>query len=111
MSNVFALAIDDLFADANLAVAAVYTPAAGPAASVRAMTHRAEETGARLHGTMVRLSAAAQETALRVQIRKAEVAAPARGDSVTIDGITHPVLRVELDDAGLVWHLGLGQPA
>lgn len=112
MTDAFTQAIADVYADENVTVAATYTPAAtGVAAAVRVVRLRADEVGGRLHGNMVRLSAPAQETALRVTVPKAAVAAPARGDTVAIEGQVYPVIRFDLDGSGLVWRLGLGQPA
>ena len=100
VTSVFASAIDDLFADPNLGLDAVYRAGgADPGLPVRVMLRRPDRIDA--FGE-TRLVAA---TTL-VDIRVAEIAAPEEGDSVVMGGETFIVQGQPLRDAErLVWTL------
>ena len=106
--SVFASAIDDLFADPNLALDAVYyAGGVDLGVPVRVMLRRPDRIGALAHSAPfghaeTRLAAA---TTL-VDIRVAEVAAPTQGDALVIGGETFIVQGQPLRDAErLVWTL------
>lgn len=96
--SVFASAIDDLFADPNLALDAVFRAGAtGADVPVRVMLRRPDRIG---EFAETRLAAA---TTL-VDIRTAQAAAPAEGDAIVIGGETFMVQGQPLRDAErLVW--------
>ncbi|HXF89418.1 MAG TPA: hypothetical protein VNK48_13775 [Xanthobacteraceae bacterium] len=97
--NVFAQAIDDLFADPNLAADAVYLPEVGEPVSVRVITRRPDRVlefgDARLHA----------ETAV-FELRTSEVPNPRPGDRLDV-GSGLFVIQGEpvRDSARLIWTL------
>jgi hypothetical protein len=93
----FAAAVDALFADPNLARAAVYEPAEGDPFPVRVIARRADaitEFGeARLWSETTRFD-----------VRTSEVATPRAGDRLIIDGTTYSVQgEPTRDRERLVW--------
>ena len=95
----FVSAINALFADSNLAVDAVYTPAGGDPLTVRVVARRPDEiTGfgdTRVHAAIAIFD-----------VRVAEVAAPAAGDTLAIGGDTYLVQGEPVKDRdGLIWRL------
>jgi hypothetical protein len=97
--TVFAAAVDALFADPNLGLAATYEPADGDTFPVRAIARRADaitEFGeARLWSETTRFD-----------VRVSEVAAPRPGDRVVIDGTAYSVQGEPVRDRErLVWTL------
>ena len=106
--SVLAEAIDDLFADPNLGLTATYTPPGGVAQAVTALLRRAETADGAFLGPGLRLSSAAQAAAVIAEIRRGEIAAPAKGAAIVVEGIAYTVTEVpELDPARLVWRLPL----
>jgi len=99
--SIFAIAIETLFGDPNMARDAVYTPAGGAPVLIRVVTRRADEiTGfgeARLWS----------ETT-RVDLRVAEVADPRPGDRVEIGGEAFLIQGEPVRDRErLVWTVDL----
>lgn len=81
--------------------AATYTPQAGAPVAVTVVLDQPVETAGvgALRGRV---------PATRIRLRKSEVAAPKRGDSVTIAAQTYKVESAPVLDAeGLVWTVGL----
>ena len=97
----FAMALDALFADGNIAREAVYTTEGGAPQLIRVVTRRADDIAsfgdARLWS----------ETT-RVDLRVAEVANPHPGDRIEIDGDAFLIQGEPVRDRErLVWTLGL----
>ena len=96
--SVFAEAIDDLFADPNLAVDAVYTPPDGDGIACRIMLRRPDETaefgGAKLVvGSVV------------IEVRASEISAAAKGGTFTVGDVAYTVSAVprQPDPDRLIW--------
>ncbi|MFO1156630.1 MAG: hypothetical protein U1E43_07625 [Rhodospirillales bacterium] len=100
MGNVFADAIEAIFADPNLAVDAVYRAGgAGDGIALRAVVTRPDRVG---DWGESRIAAAT----CVVKVRVADVAAPAPADTVTIAGETLVVLATPLRRAArLIWEM------
>jgi len=98
MIDVLEAAVDDLFADPNLARDAVWRPGGiGDGIPVRVITRRPDRE--------VEFGDIAVHTATAVfEVRVAEVPAPAAGDTITLDGETFVVQGEPLRDAErLIW--------
>ncbi|MGD9506947.1 MAG: hypothetical protein AB7I59_04475 [Geminicoccaceae bacterium] len=96
--SAFAQAIDDLFADPNFAVDAVYTLPDGEGVPCRIMLRRPDETvefgGSKLVvGSVV------------VEVRPSEVAAPAKGGTFTVGDAVYTIRAVpkKPDPDRLIW--------
>ena len=99
--NAFSGAIDDLFADGNLAVTLLYQPVGGEARPLRALVRRPDRD---VEFTDITVWTA---TAL-VEVQRADVPAPAAGDFITLDGDTLVVQGEPKTDADrLVWTLDM----
>jgi len=98
--RIFAVAIDALFADPNLGVDAVYRAGgADPAVPVRVILRRPDRVGAFGDARIV-----AETTVF--DLRVAEVATPAEGDTLEVSGATYVVQGEPLRDAErLVWSI------
>ena len=99
MTSAFALAVDVLFADPNLARAARYEPADGDPFPVRVIARRADAItdfgDARLWSETTRFD-----------VRVSEVAAPRPGDRLVVDGDNFVVQGEPVRDrVRLVWTL------
>ena len=101
--SVFADAIDDLFADPNLAVDAVYTPPGGEGVACRIMLRRPDETvefgGSKLVvGSVV------------IEVRASEVSAPAKGGTFTVGDGVYAITAVPRlpDTERLIWRCEAG---
>ena len=96
--DAFAAAIDDLFADPNIARAAVWRAGGvGGGIPVRVVTRRPDKVVG--FGD----SRAILPTML-VEMRRSEVSAPASGDTVEIEGTTFEIIAAPtLDSLRLVW--------
>lgn len=93
----FATAIDDLFADPNIAADAIYTPAGSDPMTARVIARRPDEIvgfgDARIHTATIAFD-----------VRVSEVPAPVEGDTFTIGGETYVVQGEPVRDAErLVW--------
>lgn len=100
-----------VFFDADdFALAATYTPASGPAVAVTVLDWKPDMAGP-LGTPGFALSPAAADAARLVWLRRDEVAAPARGATLTIDGAAYPVRDVITSQDGQIWQLALGKPA
>jgi hypothetical protein len=93
----FAAAIDDLFADPNIASDAVYTPTGGDPMTVRVIARRPNEIvgfgDTRIHAS----------TAM-FDVRVSEVPAPAEGDALEIGDDTYVIQGEPVRDRdGLIW--------
>lgn len=95
----FDVAIDTAFADPNQGLDGTYTPTGGSAVGVRVVLRDWTASG-EAGGITVR------QAGLQAQVRRSEVAAPAKGDALTVDGTAYVVLSARLDMAG-VWQLGI----
>ena len=99
MGSVFRTAINDLFADPNLARGAIYAPADGAPFPVRVIARRPD--------TVTEFGEARlwSETT-RFDLRVAEVPTPQRGDRLVLDGETFVVQGEPVRDGErLVWTL------
>lgn len=97
----FTAAIDALFGDPHLSVAATYTPAAGSPVAVRVIWSKSDEVW---HGLQTGLVA----PKLVADLRVSDVADPAEDDTIEIGGTTYTVDGApRRDREGLVWKLGL----
>ena len=97
MTTVFSAAIDVLFTDPNLSVAATFSP--GGAA--RIVWSKPDEVW---HG----LGTGTVAPKRVAEVRVSEIAAPSEGDTVAIDGTTYTIDGVPRRDIdGLVWKFGL----
>ena len=96
-----AMALDALFADANIARDAVYTPEGGAPRLVRVVTRRADEiTGFR--------EARVWSETTRIDLRVAEVPEPRPGDRIEIDGDAFLIQGEPVRDRErLVWTVDL----
>ncbi len=99
--RILAQAVDDLFADANLAADAVFLPAGGEPVSVRAIARRPDRVvdfgDARLHA----------ETAI-LEVRVSEVPNPRPGDRIEIAHETFVIQGEPIRDRErLVWTVDL----
>jgi hypothetical protein len=96
--NAFAAAIDALFADPNLAVDALYrADGADPGIPVRVIVRRPDRIGD-FGETRI-----ASETAT-FDVRTAEIAGPAEGDTLDVDGVTYVIQGTPVRDAErLIW--------
>ena len=98
VATVFAAAIDALFADPNLGLNAVYRAGgADPGVTVRAIVRRPDRAGDFGETRIV------AET-LTIDIRASEIAAPAEGDTIAVDGSTYVIQGEPIRDAEwLIW--------
>ena len=99
--SIFALVIETLFGDPNMAQDAIYTPTGGTPTLIRVVSRRADEiTGfgdARLWS----------ETT-RIDLRVGEVPAPRPGDRIEIDGDAFLIQGEPVRDCErLVWTVNL----
>ena len=99
--TVFAEALDDLFADENLARDALWRAGgAGVGVSVRLVLRRPDESAALfdVHANLPKLAA---------DVRASEIAAPVEGDLLSMDGASYRVRGAERDSERLLWRLAL----
>lgn len=96
--SAFAAAVDDLFADPNLAANAIYTPPGGEPVACRIMLSRPDETvefgGSKLVvGSVI------------IEVRASEVAAPVRGGSFSIGDEIYTICAApkQPDPECLIW--------
>ena len=96
--DVFAVATDALFADPNIATDAVWRAGGvGAGTAVRVVTRRPDQVAGFSD------SRAVLPTML-IEVRRSEVAEPASGDTVEIDGETFEVIAAPtVDSLRLVW--------
>jgi hypothetical protein len=97
----FATAIDDLFADPNIAAEAIYTPAGGGPMTVRVIAKRPDEIvgfgDTRIHTA----------TAM-FDVRVSEVPAPAESDTLEVGGETYVIQGEPVRDRdGLIWSVDM----
>ena len=98
--NIFAAAIDALFADPNLARDAVYRAGgADPAVPVRAILRRPDRVGEFGETRIV-------AGVVMIDVRVSEVAVPAEGDTIQAEGTVYIIQGEPIRDAErLVWTL------
>ena len=96
--TVFADAIDDLFADPNLAVDAVYTPPGGDDVPCRIMLRRPDET-VEFGGSKLVVGS------VLIEVRASEVSAPAKGGTFTVGDTTYAISAVprQPDPDRMIW--------
>ena len=96
--DVFATTIDALFADPNIAIDVVYRAGgADPGFQVRVVTRRPDRIGD-FGDTRI-----ASET-MTFDVRTAEIAGPAEGDTLDVGGVTYVVQGTPVRDAErLIW--------
>ena len=94
----------------DFALSGTYTPASGPAVAVRLLDWKPDLSGP-LGTPGLQLAPAAQDAARTVWLLRDQVAAPARGATVTIAGEVYPVRDVTISPDGQIWQLDLGKPA
>ena len=101
MMTVFAAAIDDLFADPNLACDAFWRAGGNdPAVPVRVIARRPDSA-------TLQFEVRASLPAMIADVRASEVAQPVEGDRLTIGAATYVVRKAEADGEGLIWRLDL----
>ena len=91
--TIFDTAIDTLFTNSDLSVGATYSPVAGGSSSVRVIIQEGVDL----------VSVGASDLADRrtvIGIRKSEVAAPVKNDTILV-GVTTYTVDVIVDDDGL----------
>lgn len=93
--SIFADALADIFADAELAEDALYMPASGDDSTVRVMRRRPTDEAALL-------SAGYRGPQIEMDVLAAEVAAPAKGDRLAIGESTWTVVGVRTDALGVL---------
>ncbi len=99
--SIFAAAIDNLFADPNIAIEATYIADGGAPQLIRAVTRRADEVAS--FG-----DARIWSETTRIDLRVAEVPAPRPGDRIEIDGEGFNIQGEPVRDRErLVWTLDL----
>lgn len=99
--TIFDTAIDTLFADDNLAVDAIYTPAAGGPVSVRAIKTIEDDPTDVFSGRQV-------VKKIKADIRVSEVTVVATGDSLLIGSTTYSITNPQIKDVDqLVWSMEL----
>lgn len=98
--SAFAAAIDALFADPNLGTAAVWRAGgANPGMPVRVIVRQPDRIG---NFGETRIATAT----LVIDVRVSEVAAPAEGDTIEMDGVVSVIQGTPLRDGEqLVWTL------
>ena len=98
--SIFAVAIDALFADPNLAVDAFYRVGGiDPAVPVRAILRRPDRVGEFGESRIAVVTT-------RFDLRVAEVATPAGGDTLDVSGVTYVVQGEPMRDGErLVWSI------
>jgi hypothetical protein len=96
--SAFADAVDALFADPNLGTAAVFrTGGADPGMPVRLIVRQPDRIG---HFGETRIAAAT----LVIDIRTSDIAAPAEGDTIEMDGTVYVIQGEPLRDGErLIW--------
>jgi len=96
--SVFAEAIDDLFADPNLAVDAIYTPPEGEGVACRIMLRRPDET-VEFGGSKLVVGS------VLIEVRTSEIATPAKGGTFTVGDTTYAISAVPRrpDPDRLMW--------
>ena len=101
MSDAFTRAVDRLFEDRSLSQAAVYRPVGGGASARVRVILRRPDAGASLFDGDILSSTGT------LQVRVAEVASPAKGDSLEVEGVTYKVAATPQrpDPRGLIWAL------
>ena len=104
--DAFAAATDALFADPNIATDAIWrTGGAGAGTAVRVVARRPDQVVG--FGD----SRALLPTML-IDVRRSEVAEPASGDTVEIDGDLFEIIATPIADSlGLVWTCEAAPPA
>jgi hypothetical protein len=98
--SAFANAVDALFADPNIATDAVWrTGGADPGMPVRVIVRQPDRIG---NFGETRIAA----TTLVIDVRVSEVAAPAEGDTIEMNGAVSVIQGAPMRDAGrLIWTL------
>ena len=99
--SVFADALDDLFADPNLARDAVWRAGGiGEAVPLRIILRRPDQSAAlfEVQASLPKLAA---------EVRASEVANAAEGDLLTVDGVAYRVRGADRDSERLLWRLSL----
>ena len=105
----FGAMIDILLANPDLALDATYTLPGGSPIACRVIV-RKPDADAPLGAAGFGLSPASQAVVLIADVRRSEVAQPARGATLIIGATTYTVERATLDREGLIWRLDL-EPA
>lgn len=100
--TVFEDLFGDLYADADLAVDGVYTPAAAPGSpfAVRVMRARPQEAIGGFGGRVV-------AEAVQLSVRRAQVAQPAVGDLIAVGAETFKVMSWSIDGERIEWRLAV----
>jgi voltage-gated potassium channel Kch len=97
--NAFATAIAALFADPNITVEAIYTPAGGDPMTVRVIAKRPDGIVGFGHTRI-------HTATTMFDVRVSEVSAPADGDTLEIGGETYVIQGEPVRDRdGLMWSL------
>lgn len=101
MTTAFAMMIDSLFADANIAQDVTYkVGGAGLGIAVRGIFNKPQkDVGLGMLGANVPV--------YTLDVRSSEIATATEGDTVVISAVEFRVVEPALDDNGLVWHLSL----
>lgn len=94
MPDVFATAVDVLFADSNFGQAATYTPPSGPAVACTVIVSKSTQQQPGTEAYM-------QERFTTIAVRKSEVDQPKRGGTFLVGSTTYVVDKIQ-DDDGIV---------
>ncbi|MGE0724262.1 MAG: hypothetical protein AB7O45_07795 [Alphaproteobacteria bacterium] len=105
-------AIDAIHADENFRTVATYTPPVGAAVpNVTVLLSKPDDLGAGVGTAGFLPSPAVQDATWIAEVRRGQVALPAKGGTLAFDGRTYPVREVRAGEDGLDWILMLGKPA
>jgi hypothetical protein len=99
--TLFAAAVDDLFADRNLALNASYEPPGGVTAVPLRLILRQPDHTAEL------LQTGAVVASLIGEVRVSELAQPEEGGQLSVGTETYVVRSVDSDALGLIWRRAL----
>lgn len=100
MTDAFAAAMNDLYADPNIAADAVYQPdAGGPSQNVKIILRRPDQLGSFGETRLV-------AGAVLIEVRQFEIPEPQEGDAFVINGISYVVQCEPISDATqLLWSI------
>lgn len=109
--SVFSIALDTIYNDPSVSLAAVYAPSSGPTVACRVLTRTGSSIQQRFGQTGFLASPSKQAAGLVVSVRVSEVALPGRGAHFAVDGGASQLIREVLaSEHGDEWFLTLQAP-